>query len=66
MPTSLTIGIFVFGAVLLLVALVGGKFKLFGTEVSGEVSNSGIRWVGGIAGFRLPVARALGLQARAS
>ncbi|NTU59945.1 MAG: hypothetical protein HGA98_02675, partial [Deltaproteobacteria bacterium] len=35
MPQSLAIGAFVFGAVLLLLALAGGGFKLFGAEVSG-------------------------------
>jgi hypothetical protein len=37
MPETLTIAIFVFGAVLLLIGLVGGAFKLFGTEVTGKV-----------------------------
>jgi Tetratricopeptide repeat len=36
MPETITIGAFVFGAVLILVALLGGGFKLFGTEVSGK------------------------------
>lgn len=35
MPPSLAIGAFVLGAVLLLISLVRGNFKLFGAEVSG-------------------------------
>lgn len=41
MPTSVTIGAFVLAAVLLLVGLVGGRFKLFGAEVSGEAGRAG-------------------------
>jgi hypothetical protein len=37
MPQSLSIGAFVFGAVLVLLSLVVGKFKLFGAEVDGTV-----------------------------
>lgn len=37
MPGSLAIGAFVLGAVLLLVAVVGGQFKVFAAEVSGSV-----------------------------
>lgn len=37
MPASLSIAIFIFGAVLLLIGLLGGAFKLFGTEVTGTV-----------------------------
>jgi hypothetical protein len=36
-PSNLTIAAFVFGAVLLLLALAGGKFKLFGAQVSGTI-----------------------------
>ena len=35
MPQSMTIGAFVLGAVLLLISLVRGGFKIFGAEVSG-------------------------------
>jgi hypothetical protein len=41
MPATLTIAMFVFGAVLLLIGLVGGAFKLFGTEVTGTVGPRG-------------------------
>ena len=38
MPESVAIGLIVLGGVLLLVALVGGKFKLFGAEVESTPS----------------------------
>jgi hypothetical protein len=41
MPQSLSIGAFVFGAVLVLLSLVVGKFKLFGAEVDGTVGKAG-------------------------
>lgn len=36
MPQSLAIGSFVLGGVLLLIAVVGGRFKLFGAQVEGS------------------------------
>jgi hypothetical protein len=33
MPENLKIGAFVFGAILVLIALLGGNFKIFGAEV---------------------------------
>ena len=41
MPQSLGIGAFVFGAVLVLLSLLIGKFKLFGAEVDGTVGKVG-------------------------
>ena len=41
MPENLTIAAFVFGAVLTLLSLVGGGFKLFGAEVSGTAGTLG-------------------------
>jgi len=41
MPASLSIGAFVLGAVLLLIALLKGGFKIFGAEVSGTAGSSG-------------------------
>ena len=41
MPQSLSIGAFVFGAVLVLLSLVVGKFKIFGAEVEGTVGKAG-------------------------
>jgi hypothetical protein len=43
MPETLGIGLFVLGAVLILIALVGGKFKIFVAEVSPSVTNPFIR-----------------------
>ena len=40
MPQTLTIGIFVLGAVMLLLALVSGGFKIFGSEIPGVASRS--------------------------
>jgi hypothetical protein len=45
MPDNLRIGVFAFGGVLTLIALLGGNFKLFGTEVSSSVSNPILRFV---------------------
>ena len=52
MPQSITIAAFVFGAVLLLIALLGGGFKIFGAEVSGKAGAFG-RPVAGVAGVIL-------------
>lgn len=43
MPANLGIGFFVLGAVLILIALVGGKFKIFIAEVSPSVTSPFIR-----------------------
>jgi hypothetical protein len=51
-PQSITIAAFVFGAVLLLIALLGGGFKIFGAEVSGSAGKAG-RTVAGLAGLVL-------------
>lgn len=45
MPDNLRIGVFAFGAVLTLVALLGGSFKFFGAEVASTVSNPILRFV---------------------
>ena len=52
MPQSITIAAFVFGAVLLLIALVGGGFKIFGAEVSGSAGKVA-RSVAGLGGLAL-------------
>ncbi len=41
MPQSLSIGAFVFGAVLVLLSLVAGKFEIFGAKVEGTVGKAG-------------------------
>jgi hypothetical protein len=50
MPDTLQTGSFVLGAVFLLIAILGGNFKIFSAEVSGTVGTS-IRWIAGITGL---------------
>lgn len=50
MPQNITIAAFVFGAVLLLIALLGGRFKLFGAEIMGT-TGLGVRGVAGFLGI---------------
>jgi hypothetical protein len=45
MPENLKIGAFVFGAILVLIALLGGNFKIFGAEVAATISNRLLRFV---------------------
>ena len=52
MPTSLSIAAFVLGAVLVLVSLLSGGFKLFGAEVSGT-TGAGRKFVAFIVGIIL-------------
>lgn len=49
MPDNIMIAAFVLGAVLLLISIIGGKFKIFGAEVSVVVGPAG-RTFAGIAG----------------
>ena len=49
MPENIAIAAFVLGAVMLLISIVGGQFKLFGAEVTAKVGPSG-RILAGIAG----------------
>ncbi|MBD2501521.1 tetratricopeptide repeat protein [Anabaena azotica] len=44
MPSTLHIGLFVLGAVLVIIGFVGGNFKLFGAEFSSTVSNPFLRF----------------------
>lgn len=50
MPESLALGAFVLGAVLLLLSLINGGFKIFGAEVSGTTGTAG-RLVAFVAGL---------------
>jgi len=50
MPANLEIGFFVFGAVLILIGLVGGHFKIFISNIPG-VSNPFLRLVAFILGI---------------
>lgn len=45
MPESVGIGLFVLGAVLMLIALVGGKFKIFVAEISPAVTSPFVRLI---------------------
>lgn len=44
MPDSVAIAAFVFGAILILIAIIGGEFKLFGSEISKSITNRGLRF----------------------
>ncbi|MGD0938969.1 MAG: SH3 domain-containing protein [Terracidiphilus sp.] len=50
MPQSIAVGLLVLGGVLLLVAITGGKFKIFGAEVDSAVSSAPVRLVAGLLG----------------
>ena len=52
MPPSVQIALVVLGGVLLLVAILGGRFKIFGAEVTGKASR-GCRWASAILGVVL-------------
>jgi len=52
MPQNLTLAAFVFGAVLILLALSAGSFKIFGAEMSGA-SGRWSRIAAGVAGVAL-------------
>jgi hypothetical protein len=45
MPQSITIGAFIFGAILVLIAILGGNFKLFGAEIATTISNPFLRFL---------------------
>jgi len=51
MPENLVIGLFVFGAVLILISLLGGGFKIFTIVVSSSISNPIIRVLAFILGI---------------
>ena len=55
MPDNIKIGAFVFGAILVLIAILGGNFKLFGAEVASTVSNRWLRFISFILGTALVV-----------
>src|SRR6516162_7913373 len=51
MPQSISIGLLVLGGVLLLVAIIGGNFKIFGAEVSERISSGPLRVFAGLLGI---------------
>lgn len=55
MPDSVVTAVFIFSAVLILIALLGGKFKIFGSEISEPVSNPLLRLIAGAVGALLLV-----------
>ncbi len=63
MPQSITIAAFVFGAVLLLISIVGGNFKIFAAEVSGTTGRFG-RLFSGATGIILIIVGLVGSNAR--
>lgn len=56
MPPSFGIAVLVLGGVLLLIAVVGGRFKLFGAEVTGEAGKGGRILAGAIGVLLILVA----------
>ncbi|MEM9272734.1 MAG: hypothetical protein AAGA80_07195 [Cyanobacteria bacterium P01_F01_bin.143] len=57
MPENLAIATFVFGAILILIGIIGGNFKLFGSEVSETISNRWLRFISfGLGTFFLVLA----------
>lgn len=55
MPETVKIGALVLGAVLLLIGIVGGNFKIFGADFSSVVENKCLRWVAALLGIALLV-----------
>lgn len=53
MPEGIQIGLLVLGGVLILIAILGGNFKLFGAEVTATVSNVYLRFVAFLLGVFL-------------
>ena len=51
MPQTIVIGTFVLGAILVLIAILGGNFKLFGAEVATNISNPFLRFTAFILGI---------------
>lgn len=55
MPPTVTIGLLVLGGVLILVAILGGNFKIFGVELANSISNPYLRFVAFVFGAALVV-----------
>jgi hypothetical protein len=65
MPENIAMAVFVFGAVLLLISLLGGGFKIFGAEVTGAVGPTG-RIIAGVGGAVVLIVGLFGPRARPS
>ena len=67
MPPNLSIGLFVLGAVLILIGFAGGNFKMFGAEVAATISNRLLRFIATVFGtFLLIVAWQISLPSNPS
>jgi hypothetical protein len=51
MPQSVAIGLLALGGVLLLIAIIGGNFKIFGAEISERISSAPMRFLAGVLGI---------------
>jgi len=60
MPQNLQLAVFVFGAVLILIAVLGGGFKIFGAEIRGRVGRTW-RIISGFGGLFFLVVLFLGV-----
>lgn len=65
MPQNVTLAAFIFGAILVLIAIIGGSFKLFGAEIS-RTAGKPLRIVSGAMGAILIVVGLLNPIARSS
>jgi len=45
MPATISIGLFVLDGILILIGILGGKFKVFGAEVAEKISNRFLRFI---------------------
>src|ERR1700722_599042 len=55
MPNSVTVSLLVLCGVLLLIAILGGNFKIFGAEVGDKVSSTPMRLLAGALGLTFVV-----------
>jgi hypothetical protein len=62
MPNNIRLGMFAFGAILILIGILGDKFKLFGAEITAKVSNPILRFVSLALGTFLLVTSILNLN----
>ena len=53
MPQSTAIAAMILGGVLLLIAILGGNFKIFGAEIGEKVSGGPLRFLAGMIGITL-------------
>jgi uncharacterized protein YgiM (DUF1202 family) len=62
MPNNIRLSMFAFGAILILIGILGGKFKLFRAEIAAKVSNPILRFVSLALGTFLLVTSILNLN----